>query len=154
MDTIEFHEEQLAKARSEGDQRLAATHLGSLGNAYAARGNIRKAIQCLEEAIQIWQRLDDRDRTALCYKNLDNILWQAPVQIIYKDHQASGALPWTPQQDPYQLPEVALELFHRTELGLIMDQLLPTESSHQFAQLTHWLALAPCCLSSLDCRVV
>ena len=67
---IQMYEEMLTKARRERNQSQEAQALGSLGNLYAAQGNITKGIECLEKAGQISESLHDYDRAALDYKNL------------------------------------------------------------------------------------
>jgi TPR repeat protein len=97
MTNIEFHEQQLAKARREGNRQMMGTLLGSLGNMYAFQGNIQKGIQCLEEAKQIRESLGDWDGVALTCKNLAGCyeigLHDLATAVKYLEYAASVATP-------------------------------------------------------------
>ena len=51
MNDIGWAEQQVAKARREGNRRALASNLSSLGNMYAVAYNAQKAIPTLSEAI-------------------------------------------------------------------------------------------------------
>jgi tetratricopeptide (TPR) repeat protein len=57
---IGYYEQALEIAREIGDQRNEGAHLGNLGNAYAALGDVRQAIGYYEQALEIAREIGDR----------------------------------------------------------------------------------------------
>jgi len=117
MSDMAFYEQQLAKARREGNRELMGVYLGSLGNMYAQKGDIHKGIQCLEEAKQISESLHDYDRAALACKNLAGCyevgLRDLPTAIEYLEMAARLASPSNPEKQTY----AAMAAVRREELG-------------------------------------
>jgi tetratricopeptide (TPR) repeat protein len=105
MSDVEHYEQQLAKARREGNRQLMGTYLGSLGNIYAGQGSIHKGIQCLEEAKQIKESLRDWDGAALVCKNLaacyEMGLHDLDTAIRYLEAAASIATANNPEKKTY-----------------------------------------------------
>jgi len=105
MDDIEFYEQQLATARREGNREMMGTYLGSLGNMYALQGNIRRGIECLEEARQIRESLHDWDGVALTCKNLAGCyelgLGDLAIAVKYLEIAANVATPSNPEKEVY-----------------------------------------------------
>jgi tetratricopeptide (TPR) repeat protein len=114
---IQMYEEILSRARRERDQAQEAHALGSLGNLYAAQGNITKGIECLEKAGQIRESLHDYDGAALAYKNLaacyDMGLHDLPTTIRYLEKAANLASPNNPAKKTY----AAMAAARREELN-------------------------------------
>jgi tetratricopeptide (TPR) repeat protein len=102
---IQMYEQMLTKARMARNQSQEAQALGSLGNLYAAHGNVTKGIECLEEAAQMRESLHDYDGAALAYKNLaacyDIGLHDLPTTIKYLEMAASLASPSNPEKKTY-----------------------------------------------------
>jgi len=102
---IQMYEQMLTKARMARNQSQEAQALGSLGNLYAAQGNITKGIECLEKAAQIRESLRDVDGAALAYKNLAACyeigLRDLPTAIRYLEMAANLASPSNPEKRTY-----------------------------------------------------
>jgi lipopolysaccharide biosynthesis regulator YciM len=66
---IQLYEQMLVEARRARNQFSIAEAQGALGNLYAARGEIHRGIECLEESLRI--RMDvlrDYDKAATTCK--------------------------------------------------------------------------------------
>ena len=57
---IGFYEQHLAIAREIGDRRGEGNALGNLGTAYAALGQVERAIDLLEQALRIGREIKTR----------------------------------------------------------------------------------------------
>jgi tetratricopeptide (TPR) repeat protein len=105
MTDIVFYEQQLAKARREGNRQLMGSYLGSLGNLYANRGEIDKAIHCLGEAKRIRESLHDWDGVALVCKNLaacfETGRGDLRTAVTYLEMAAHVASPDNPEKQTY-----------------------------------------------------
>ena len=54
---IEFYQQALAISKEIGDRRAEGSHLGNLGNAYAALGQVGRAIECMAAALAIFEEI-------------------------------------------------------------------------------------------------
>jgi tetratricopeptide (TPR) repeat protein len=69
---IRWRELALAAARQRKDRSSEAVHLGNLGNAYAALGETRRAIELYEQALAIDREIGDRRGEGADFGNLGN----------------------------------------------------------------------------------
>jgi tetratricopeptide (TPR) repeat protein len=69
---IQWLETGLSSARELGDRRGEGAALGNLGNAYAALGEVHKAIECTEQHLAIARETGDRSGEGAALGNLGN----------------------------------------------------------------------------------
>ncbi len=75
---LQHFEQHLEIARELGDERSEGADWGNLGLTYAAMGDINRAIECIETAIMIFDKIED-PRLARLRSQL--ALWQEQVRV-------------------------------------------------------------------------
>jgi tetratricopeptide (TPR) repeat protein len=55
---IDYYEQALAIAREIGHRQGEGNHLGNLGNAYRALGQVEKARKCLQQSLAIFEAIN------------------------------------------------------------------------------------------------